>query len=578
MIRLLRTYLAPYHRWLLAVVVFQAIQAVASLFLPSLNASIIDDGVIKGDTGYIWRTGAIMLGVTAVQAAFAIVAVYCAARLAMGFGRDVRTALFRRVIEFSAREVNSFGAPSLITRITNDVQQVQMLVITVCTMVVAAPITVVFGVIMAMRQDLGMSWLLGISLPLLVIILTVIVSRMIPQFRLMQERLDSLNGVLRAQIVGMRVVRAFVREPVEEQRFHRVNDELTHTSLVAGRLMALMFPTMFLIVNASSVAVIWIGGHRVDTGTTSIGSLVAFLTYLTLIMSAVMMATMGAMMAPRAAVSAERIQDVLDTFSSVVPPANPVRSLAVRGKLELRDVSFHYPGAEHSVLSHISLTCLPGQTTAIVGSTGAGKTSLINVAARLFDVTSGAVLFDDVDVRELDPEILWHRIGIVPQRAYLFAGTVASNLRYGKPGATEDEIWAALEVAQAADFVRAMPGGLEAPIVQGGLNVSGGQRQRLAIARALVRKPEIYLFDDSFSALDLATDARLRAALQSYARDATVLIVAQRFSSIMHADQILVLDDGEMVGLGTHEELLETCPTYAEIVESQLGEGQEVPV
>ncbi len=578
MIRLLRTYLAPYHRWLLAVVVFQAIQAVASLFLPSLNASIIDDGVIKGDTGYIWRTGAIMLGVTAVQAAFAIVAVYCAARLAMGFGRDVRTALFRRVIEFSAREVNSFGAPSLITRITNDVQQVQMLVITVCTMVVAAPITVVFGVIMAMRQDLGMSWLLGVSLPLLVVVLTVVVSRMIPQFRLMQERLDSLNGVLRAQIVGMRVVRAFVREPVEEQRFHRVNDELTHTSLVAGRLMALMFPTMFLIVNASSVAVIWIGGHRVDTGTTSIGSLVAFLTYLTLIMSAVMMATMGAMMAPRAAVSAERIQDVLDTFSSVVPPANPVRSLAVRGKLELRDVSFHYPGAEHSVLSHISLTCLPGQTTAIVGSTGAGKTSLINVAARLFDVTSGAVLFDDVDVRELDPEILWHRIGIVPQRAYLFAGTVASNLRYGKPGATEDEIWAALEVAQAADFVRAMPGGLEAPIVQGGLNVSGGQRQRLAIARALVRKPEIYLFDDSFSALDLATDARLRAALQSYARDATVLIVAQRFSSIMHADQILVLDDGEMVGLGTHEELLETCPTYAEIVESQLGEGQEVPV
>lgn len=577
MIRLLRTYLAPYRRWLLAVVVFQAIQAVASLFLPSLNASIIDDGVIKGDTGFIWRTGGIMLGVTAIQAAFAICAVYCAARLAMGFGRDVRAALFHRVTEFSAREVNLFGAPSLITRITNDVQQVQMLVVTVCTMVVAAPITVVFGVMMAMRQDLGMSWLLGVSLPLLVVLLTVIVSRMIPQFRLMQERLDNLNGVLRAQIVGMRVVRAFVREPVEKQRFHHVNEDLTHTSLVAGRLMALMFPTMFLIVNASSVAVIWIGGHRVDSGTTSIGSLVAFLTYLTLIMSAVMMATMGVMMAPRAAVSAERIQDVLDTHSSVIPPADPVTKLAVSGKLELRDVSFHYPGAEHAVLSHISLTCLPGQTTAIIGSTGSGKTSLVNVAARLFDVTAGAVFFDDVDVRDLDPEILWHRIGIVPQRAYLFAGTVASNLRYGKPDATEEELWTALEVAQAADFVRAMPGGLKAPIVQGGLNVSGGQRQRLAIARALVRKPEIYLFDDSFSALDLATDARLRLALEPYAREATVVIVAQRFSSIMHADQILVLEDGEMVGLGTHQQLLETCPTYAEIVESQLGQGQGVP-
>jgi len=571
--RLLRTYLRPYRRWLLAVLIFQGIQATASLLLPSLNADIIDKGVLRGDTGHIWSIGVAMLGVTAVQATFSIGAVYCAARAAMGFGRDVRAALFHRVTDFSAKEVNFFGAPSLITRITNDVQQVQMLVLMICTMVVAAPMTVVFGVFMAMRQDLGMSWLLAVSLPLLVAILGAIVSRMIPQFRLMQDRLDKINGVLRGQIVGMRVVRAFVREPVEAQRFHNVNEDLTDTSLKAGRLMALMFPTMMLVVNASSIAVIWFGGRRIDSGAMSIGSLVAFLTYLTLIMMAVMMATMAAMMAPRAAVSAERIQEVLDTFSSVIPPSNPVTELATRGRLELRDVGFRYPGAEHAVLDRISFTSLPGQTTAIIGSTGSGKTSLVNVVARLFDVTSGAVLFDGVDVRDLDPEILWHRIGVVPQKPYLFAGTVASNLRYGKPDATEEEIWAALEVAQAADFVRAMPGGLNAEISQGGVNVSGGQRQRLAMARALVRKPEVYLFDDSFSALDLATDARLRAALAPYARDATVIIVAQRFSTITNADQILVLEDGEMVGLGTHAELLQACPTYAEIVASQIGEG-----
>ena len=371
----------------------------------------------------------------------------------------------------------------------------------------------------------------------------------------------------------MRVVRAFVREPVETERFHTVNQDLTDTSLKAGRLMALMFPTMMFVMNASSIAVIWFGGHRIDSGAMSIGSLVAFITYLALIMSAVMMATMVSMMAPRAAVSAERIQEVLDTFSSVTPPRVPVTEVAERGRLELRDVGFRYPGAEHAVLQHISFTSLPGQTTAIIGSTGSGKTSLINLAARLFDVTSGTVLFDGVDIRDLDPEILWHRIGIVPQKPYLFSGTVASNLRYGKPDATDDELWAALTIAQAAEFVRAMPGGLDAEISQGGVNVSGGQRQRLAMARALVRKPEIYLFDDSFSALDLATDARLRAALVPYASDATVIIVAQRFSTIMSADQILVLEDGEAVGLGTHEQLLKTCPTYAEIVESQIGRG-----
>jgi ATP-binding cassette subfamily B protein len=572
-IQLLRTYLRAYRPWLIAVLVLQAVQAAASLLLPSLNADIIDNGVLSGDTSYIWSVGAVMLVVSAVQATFSIGAVYCASKAAMGFGRDVREGLFERVVAFSAREVNLLGSPSLITRITNDVQQVQMLVLMTCTMVVAAPMTVVFGVIMAMRQDLGLSLLLAVSLPLLMIILGIIVSLMVPQFRLMQERLDSINGVLREQIVGMRVVRAFVREPVETERFHAVNQDLTDTSLKAGRLMALMFPTMMFMMNGSSIAVIWFGGHRIDSDAMSLGSLVAFTTYLALIMSAVMMATMVAMMAPRAAVSAERIQEVLDTFSSVAPPVDPVFEVTERGTLELRDVGFRYPGAEHAVLQHISFTSLPGQTTAIIGSTGSGKTSLINLAARLFDVTSGRVLFDGVDVRDLDPDVLWQRIGIVPQKPYLFAGTVATNLRYGKPDATEDELWEALDVAQAADFVRDMPGGLDAEIAQGGVNVSGGQRQRLAIARALVRKPEIYLFDDSFSALDLATDARLRAALVPYARDATVIIVAQRFSTIMSADQILVLEDGEVLGLGTHEHLLEHCPTYAEIVESQAGEG-----
>ncbi len=573
MIQLLRSHLRPYRSRLIAVLVLQAIQAGAALLLPSLNADIIDKGVLRGDTGYIWRIGALMLAVTAVQAVFSVGAVYCGSRAAMGFGRDVRASLFRRVVAFAAREVNLFGAPSLITRITNDVQQVQLLVLMTCTMVVAAPLTVVFGVFLAMRQDLGLSWLLAVSLPALMIILGIIVSRMLPQFRMMQDRLDNINSVLREQISGMRVVRAFVREPMESQRFHGVNQELTDTSLNAGRLMALMFPTMMFMVNVSSIAVIWFGGHRVDSGAMSVGSLVAFITYLSLILSAVMMATMVTMMAPRAAVSAERIQQVLATSSSVMPAEAPVREVEERGRLELRDVGFRYPGAQHAVLEDISITSLPGQTTAIIGSTGSGKTSLINLAARLFDVTSGAVLFDGVDVRELDPDILWQRIGIVPQKPYLFGGTVASNLRFGKPDATEEELWTALDVAQAADFVRAMPGGLDAEIAQGGVNVSGGQRQRLAIARALVRKPEIYLFDDSFSALDLSTDARLRAALATYAKDATVLIVAQRFSTIMSADQILVLEDGEAIGLGTHDELLETCPTYREIVESQIGEG-----
>lgn len=569
LIRLLRTHLRPYRKLLWAVVLLHSVQALAALYLPSLNADVIDKGVIGRDTGYIWSTGGLMLLVTLVQIGFNIVAVYYGSRAAMGFGRDVRSALFHRVTEFSAREVNVFGAPSLITRITNDVQQVQMLVTMTLTMLISAPITIVGGLIMALRQDAGLTWLLGVTILLLVFSLSQIVLRMVPTFRLMQERIDGINRVLREQITGMRVVRAFVREPQEVARFAAVNDQVTETSLTAGRLMSFMFPTVLLIINASCAAVVWFGAARVASEATSIGSLIAFLTYFTVILFAVMMVSWVGFLAPRAAVSAERIQEVLDTASSVAMSDNPVGQLIEAGSLEFRDVGFGYPGAESPVLEGITFRSLAGQTTAIVGSTGSGKTTLVNLVARLFDVTAGEVLVGGVDVRELDPHVLWTRIGLVPQRPYLFSGTVASNLRYGKPDATDEELWEALRVAQASDFVAAMPGGLDAAIAQGGTNVSGGQRQRLAIARALVRKPDIYLFDDSFSALDLATDARLRAALEPYTREATVIVVAQRISTIAGADQILVIEDGRPVGLGTHESLLESCATYVEIVESQ---------
>jgi ATP-binding cassette subfamily B protein len=489
----------------------------------------------------------------------------------MAFGRDVRSAVFHRVGTFSAREVNHFGAPSLITRNTNDVQQVQMLVLMSCTLMVGAPIMCVGGIIMALRQDVGLSWLMLVCIPVLVVSIGLIVIRMVPQFRAMQARIDIVNRVLREQLSGIRVVRAFVREGDERERFAGANRALTDTALRVGRLMVLIFPIVMLILNGSSVAVLWFGAARVDSGEMQIGALTAFLMYLMLILTSVMMATFMAIMIPRAAVCADRIGEVLNTDSSVIPPPNPVREVRSRAELELRDVEFRYPGAAEPVLRDISFKATGGKTTAIIGSTGAGKTTMVSLVARLFDATSGAVLIDGVSVRDLDPEMLWKRIGLVPQKSYLFTGTVASNLRYGNPKATDEELWDALEVAQAKDFVEAMPGGLEAPIAQGGTNVSGGQRQRLSIARALVREPEIYLFDDSFSALDLATDARLRAALRPRTADAAVVIVSQRVSTIADADQIVVLDSGTVVGLGRHEDLVDTCPTYLEIVQSQLA-------
>ena len=575
LIRLLRTYLRPYRKLLVAVVALQAAQTIANLYLPTLNAHIIDRGIAKGDHAYIRSTGMIMLGITLVQVSFAVCAVYFGSKAAMGFGRDVRSGLFHQVTGYSAQEVGKFGAPSLITRITNDVQQVQMLVLMTCTLLVAAPIMTVGGVVMALREDTGLSTILLVSIPVLLFILYNVISRMVPQFRRMQDKIDGINKVLREQIIGIRVVRAFVREPDEAKRFEVVNEDLTRNSLVAGRLMACMFPTVTMVLNVSSVAVVWIGANRINSGSMSIGALVAFLTYLAQILMSVMMATFMVVMLPRAAVCAERIQDVLDTQSSVVPAEHPIAVVGTTGSLEFRGVGFHYPGAERPILDDISFRSLAGKTTAIIGSTGSGKTSLINLVPRLADTTNGAVLVDGVDVRDLQPDELWKRIGLVPQKPYLFSGTVASNLRYGKPDATDEELWEALEVAQAKDFVLGMPDQLDARIAQGGSNVSGGQRQRLAIARALVRKPEIYLFDDSFSALDLATDARLRAALVPFTRGATMVIVAQRVSTIMKADQILVLEDGQTVGLGTHAELLESCPTYAEIVSSQYAE-QEV--
>jgi len=570
LLRLLRTHLEPYKGLLSLVVLLQLVGTIASLYLPSLNADIIDKGVARGDTSYILRTGGWMLTVSLIQIVCSIAAVYVGAKIAMSLGRDVRAAVFHRVGSFSAREVNQFGAPSLITRNTNDVQQIQMLVVMTMTLMVAAPIMCVGGIIMALREDVGLSWLMLVSVPVLVLAVGLIVRRMVPGFRTMQVRIDAVNRVLREQITGIRVVRAFVREPRERERFGAANNDLTQVALTVGRLQVMIFPVVMLIFNASSIAVLWFGAHRVDDGAMQVGALTAFLAYLMQILMSVMMATFMAMMIPRAAVSADRISEVLGTESSVRPPDEPVTTLVGPGELVFDDVTFQYPGASDAVLKDIAFRATPGRTTAVIGSTGAGKTTLLSLVPRLFDPTGGAVRVDGTDIRDLAPEVLRKRIGIVPQKPYLFSGTVGSNLRYGNPAATDDELWHALEVAQAADFVRAMPEGLDAPIAQGGTNVSGGQRQRLCIARALVANPQIYLFDDSFSALDLSTDARLRAALKPHTRQATVVIVAQRVSTITDADEILVLEDGRIVGTGRHDELVATCPTYAEIVESQL--------
>ena len=574
--RLLSTVLSKYKGLLWVVIAFQAIQAVAGLFLPTLNSYIINNGIVKEDLGYIWRMGGLMLLVTVLQVAFSVIAVYYGSKVAMGFGRDVRRSLFHQVNDFSAREVAQFGAPSLITRITNDVQQVQMLVLMTCTLLLSAPFTSIGGVFLAMDQDLGLSRILMFSIPILAVLLGLIIGSMVPSFRKMQERIDRINEILREQLTGIRIVRAFVREPEEKKRFNDANAAVTEVALRGGRLQALMFPTATLVINISSVAVVWFGSDRINAGLMQPGAMVAFLTYLTQILMSVMMATWMAALIPRASVSAERIQEVLNTPTSVVVAENAITELRQTAVLQFDSVGFHYPGAESPVLEGISFTVKAGQTLAVIGSTGSGKTTLVSLVPRLFDATSGAVLLDGVDVRALAPEALWSRVGIVPQKPYLFSGTIASNLGYGKEDATEEEMWTALRTAQAEDFVRAMPGGLEAVIAQGGSNVSGGQRQRLAIARALIRHPEIYLFDDSFSALDLATDARLRAALAPSVRDAVVVIVAQRVSTIRDADQILVLEDGACVGLGTHDELLATCPTFQEIVESQAAVNEGV--
>ncbi len=574
LIRLLKTYLRPYKTDITLVILLQFVQTLATLYLPTLNADIIDNGVVKGDTGYIMRIGGTMLAVTLVQIVCSIAAVYFGARTAMALGRDVRSGIFGRVQEFSAQEVGHFGAPSLITRTTNDVQQVQMVVLMTFTLMVSAPIMCVGGIILALRQDVPLSSSLLVIVPVLVLAVGAIIIQMRPLFRMMQVRIDRINQVVREQIAGIRVIRAFVRDGQEQERYGVANTELIDVSMAVGRLMTLMFPTVLLVINVSSVAVLWFGAGRIESGAMQIGALTAFLSYLLQILMSVMMATFMFVMIPRAEVCAERIEEVLDTESSVVRPVAPVTTVDEHGTLELRGVDFRYPGAEAAVLHGVDLIARPGQTTAVIGGTGSGKSTLINLVPRLFDVTGGQVLVDGVDVRDLDPDLLSAMVGLVPQRPYLFTGTVASNLRYGRPDATDEELWQALDVAQAREFVEQMPGGLEAPIAQGGSNVSGGQRQRLAIARALVRRPEIYLFDDAFSALDYATDAALRRALAEQTVSATVVIVAQRVSTIRDAHQIVVLDEGAVVGTGTHEELMAGNETYREIVLSQLTEAE----
>jgi ATP-binding cassette, subfamily B, multidrug efflux pump len=571
LVGLLRAYLRPYRRPITAVVVLQLFSTIATLYLPTLNAEIIDNGVVKGDTSYILGAGGVMLAVSVVQMACSVGAVYFGSRTAMAFGRDLRREVFGRVQEFSQREFGRFGTPSLITRTTNDVQQVQMLALLSFTLMVSAPIVGVGSIILALNQNVPLSGLLVIVVPLLGIIVSLIVSKMRPLFRLMQGRIDRVNQVLREQIAGVRVIRAFVRDDFERSRFAVANEDLFTVGLGVGRLMGLMFPSVILVIQLASIATLWFGGHLISDGSMQIGALTAFLSYLVQVLMAVMMATFMFVMVPRAEACAERIDEVLGTEPSVLPALNPVPVDQARGLVQISGVEFRYPGAEEPVLRGVDLEARPGEVTAVIGSTGSGKTTLLNLIPRLFDATAGAVTIDGIDVRQVDEEALSGLIGLVPQRAYLFSGTVASNLRYGNPQASDEELWRALEIAQARGFVEAMSDGLSSPISQGGGNVSGGQRQRLAIARALVHRPRVYLFDDSFSALDYATDAALRAALADETAEATVLIVAQRVSTIRHANRIIVLEAGRVVGAGTHDELMATNPTYREIVLSQLS-------
>ncbi len=572
---LIVTYLSRYRRYVAAVVVLQFIATAAMLYLPTLNADIIDNGVAKGDTEYILRIGGWMLVVASVQVLCMVIAQFFGARGALGVGRDLRHDLLHRVNTFSAREVGTFGAPSLITRSTNDVQQIQLLLVMGAAILVMAPIMCIGGIVMGLHVAPGLAWILVVAVPVLGIVMALIIRVMIPGFRAMQTRLDNVNRVMREQITGIRVVRAFVRERHEMQRFAVANNSLADASLSVGRMMALMFPVVMLITNVTIVAIIWVGGHKVADGSVEIGALTAMISYVMQILMSVMMASFLAMMAPRAAVCAERISEVLDTESSVVRPVAPLGFTGNPGVVEFRGAEFRYPGADTPVLQDMTFRVEPGTTTAIVGSTGSGKTTLIGLVPRLIDATAGSVAVGGTDVRRLDPDVLRSVIGLVPQRAYLFSGTVASNVRHGKPDATDDEVWEALRIAQADEFVRAMPEGLDTPIAQGGTTVSGGQRQRLAIARAVVRRPAVYLFDDSFSALDLSTDARLRSALRPETMTAAVIIVAQRVSTIMDADQIVVLDRGRIVGLGRHDDLITDCPTYAEIVQSQLAIAEQ---
>ncbi|KQR88270.1 ABC transporter ATP-binding protein [Microbacterium sp. Leaf179] len=569
--KILTRYLSRYRWLLVALLVFQFVAAMASLYLPRLNADIIDRGVAQGDTGFIWSQGMLMLAISLGQIVASVVATYFAARAAMAAGRDIRLDLFEKVSGFSERELSQFGAGSLITRNTNDVQQVQMLAMMGATMLVSAPLLALGGIFMALQQDVGLSWLLGVAVPILLVAVALIIARMVPLFRSYQSKLDAVNRVMREQLTGVRVVRAFVRERIEEERFREANTDIMDVGRKVGSLFVLLFPLAMLVLNVTVVGVIWFGGIQVDAGGVQIGTLFAFMQYVAQILMGVLMASFMTVMIPRAAVSAERIGEVLDSHSTLERPANPVTVFPSVGTVEFDDVAFAYPGAESPVVSGVTFAAHPGETVAIVGSTGAGKTTLVSLLPRLFDVTAGAVRVGGVDVREADLDLLWKSIGLVPQRPFLFSGTVASNLRFGREDATDDELWHALEIAQGRDFVEAMEGGLDGKIAQGGTNVSGGQRQRLAIARAIVHRPAVLVFDDSFSALDLSTDARLRQALWQELPEVTKIVVAQRVSTITGADRIVVLEDGRMAGLGTHEELLQSSTTYREIVESQLG-------